>query len=97
MGVPTLTLAGDSLLSRQGASILIAAGLAGWVAATEADYVNKAIAAAGDLQRLASLRAGLRKKMLAVPLCDAPRFARSLEAALRGMWERWQNRHGDVV
>ncbi len=40
MGVPTLTLAGNTLLSRQGASLLACAGLADWVAANEADYVD---------------------------------------------------------
>ncbi|MGC2047796.1 MAG: tetratricopeptide repeat protein, partial [Gallionella sp.] len=34
MGVPTLTLAGDTLLSRQGASLLTAAGLSDWIAAS---------------------------------------------------------------
>ncbi len=89
MGVPTLTLAGDSLLSRQGASLLTAAGLPEWVATTEAEYVAKAIAIATDLPRLADLRAGLRQQVLASPLFDAPRFARHFEEALWGMWGRW--------
>lgn len=88
MGVPTLTLAGDSLLSRQGASLLTAAGLAGWVAHSEDEYVSKAIAFAADLPQLAALRAGLRQQALASPLFDAPRFARNFEAALYRMWEQ---------
>ena len=88
MGVPTLTLAGDSLLSRQGASLLTAAGLPEWVATTEAEYVAKAVAIASDLPRLAALREGLRKQVMNSPLFDAPRFARHFEEALWGMWER---------
>jgi len=87
MGVPTLTLAGDSLLARQGASLLSAAGLEDWVATSKEEYVAKAIALASDLPSLAVLRAGLRQQVLACPLFDAPRFARHLEDALWGMWK----------
>jgi protein O-GlcNAc transferase len=87
MGVPTLTLAGDSLLSRQGASMLTAAGLEGWVTTSEADYIDKAVALVGDLSKLAALRAGLREQVRASPLYDAKRFARNFETALWGMWQ----------
>lgn len=87
MGVPTLTLADNSLLSRQGASLLTAAGLSEWVATSKPDYIEKAIAMAIDLDKLASLRAGLRTQVLESPLFDAKRFARSLEEALWGMWQ----------
>lgn len=86
MGVPTLTLAGDTLLARQGASLLHAAGLNDWVANSEEDYVAKAVQFTQDLSVLAALRAGLRQQVLASPLFDAPRFARNFEAALWGMW-----------
>lgn len=92
MGVPTLTLAGDSLLSRQGASLLTAAGLADWVAENEDDYVAKAVLHATDLERLSSLRGKLRQQVMASPLFDAPRFAKNLETALWGMWSQWQER-----
>ena len=84
MGVPTLTLAGDRLLARQGASLLTAAGLAEWVAETKEDYLIKAIVLSGDLSKLAALRADLRKRVLASPLFDTPRFAKNFEHAL---WE----------
>ena len=86
MGVPTLTLAGNTLLSRQGASLLACAGLEDWVAHDEAEYIAKAVALAGDIDRLAQLRAGLREKVLTSPLFDAPRFAANLENALLEMW-----------
>ena len=88
MGVPTLTLAGDTLVSRQGASLLACAGLEEWIATDESDYVVRAVALASDRDRLAELRSGLRARLLASPLLDAPRFARNLEIALHGMWER---------
>ena len=94
MGVPTLTLAGDSLLARQGASLLTAAGLEEWVATSKEEYIAKAITLASDLPRLAALRAGLRRQVLASPLFDAPRFARNFEDALWGMWQRYQAKPG---
>jgi predicted O-linked N-acetylglucosamine transferase (SPINDLY family) len=89
MGVPVLTLAGRQFLARQGVGLLMNAGLPEWVATDEDDYLSRAVAHASDLQRLASLRAGLRQQVLASPIFDAPRFARHFEAALRGMWEKW--------
>jgi protein O-GlcNAc transferase len=95
MGVPTLTLAGDSLLARQGASLLMAAGLAEWVAASRQEYIAKAITLASNKSELAVLRAGLRQQVLASPLFDAPRFARHFEDALWGMWQRHQTKPAD--
>ena len=87
MGVPTLTLAGDTLLARQGASMLTAAGLPEWIANSEAEYIGKATSLTGDLPGLAKLRAGLREQVKASPLFDAKRFARNFEDALWGMWQ----------
>lgn len=88
MGVPTLTLAGDTMLARQGASLLTCAGLEEWVARNKEEYVALALAQAADVNRLAQLRSGLRQKVLASPLFDAPRFAPHLEDALQGMWQQ---------
>lgn len=89
MGVPTLTLAGDTLLARQGASLLACAGLPDWVASDEDDYISRALAHASDINRLAHLRSSLRSQLLASPLCDAPLFAANLEMALQSMWESY--------
>jgi protein O-GlcNAc transferase len=91
MGVPVLTLTGERFLARQGVGLLMNAGLPDWIAADADDYVARAVSHAGDLQRLAALRKGLRQQVLASPLFDAPRFARHFETALRGMWTKWCN------
>jgi predicted O-linked N-acetylglucosamine transferase (SPINDLY family) len=72
-----------------GESILHNAGLADWIAADEAAYAELGARLAGDPSSLAALRATLRERMLGSPLFDAPRFARNLEAAIRGMWKIW--------
>ncbi|SBT09758.1 hypothetical protein PROAA_3420001 [Candidatus Propionivibrio aalborgensis] len=89
MGIPVLTLAGESFLSRQGVGLLMNAGLPEWIATAPDDYVARAVSHAGDLDRLAELRSGLRQQVLASPIFDAQRFAGHFEAALRGMWKAW--------
>jgi len=89
MGVPVLTLPGETFASRHSASHLSNIGLADWVAADLDDYRAIACRWAGDLPGLAELRRGLRPRMKASPLCDAPRFGRHLGAALRSAWHHW--------
>ncbi|MDD5249700.1 MAG: tetratricopeptide repeat protein [Rhodocyclaceae bacterium] len=89
MGVPVLSRAGDRFISRAGESILRTAGLPDWIARDDADYVAKAASFAAAAENLAQLRSTLRPRFLASPLCDAPRFARNLEAAFRGMWKAY--------
>jgi tetratricopeptide (TPR) repeat protein len=86
MGVPTLTLAGDSLIARQGASMLSAAGLVDWMVETKTDYLNATLAHCSDLHKLAKLRSKLRAQVLASPLFDAERFAKNMEIALWDIW-----------
>ena len=88
MGVPTLTIAGSTLLARQGASMLACAGLEDWIARDEGDYVTRILFHATDINRLAQLRSELRQKVLASPLFNAPRFALHLEDALQKMWQQ---------
>lgn len=89
MGVPILTLAGQSFLSRQGIGLLMNVGLPEWIVTDPDAYVACAVAHASDLKGLAALRARLRQQVLVSPTFDAPRFARHFEIALRGMWEKW--------
>ena len=89
MGVPTIALPGEIFASRHSASHLCNAGLDEWVTDGTEAYLDRACAAAADLPALAVLRTGLRARTRASPLCDAPRFGRSLGAALRGLWREW--------
>lgn len=75
MGVPTLTLCGDRMISRQGASLMHAAGLDDWIAHDLTEYERKAIAFANNLPALAQLRAHLREQVRISPLFDAQHFA----------------------
>jgi protein O-GlcNAc transferase len=92
MGVPTVTLPGETFASRHSTSHMCNVGLADWVAADVEDYIALAARKAADVGALAELRAELRPRMRASPLCDAPRFGRGLGAALRHTWRDWCNR-----
>jgi protein O-GlcNAc transferase len=89
MGLPVVALRGGSFLSRAALSVLTAAGCAEWAADDAAAYVETCRALAADLPALAATRAGLRARVAASPLTDAPGFARDVEAAYRDMWRQW--------
>ncbi len=92
MGVPVITLAGEALVSRQGAAFMTALGMADWVAQTPDEYLEIAVAKAGDLQALSATRDGLRARAAASPLCDGAAFTAALESAYRDMWRDWCSR-----
>jgi len=85
MGVPTVTLAGNTMLSRQGACMLQCVDLADWVADSAAAYVDLCVRKTAAPHALAALRAGLRETALKSPLFDAARFALDFQAALLDM------------
>ena len=88
MGVPVITLKGEHFVSRMGASFLSAAGLADWVADTEAAFVARARAAAADRQTLIALKQGLRSRLLSRPAWNPDRFATGFQDALRDIWKQ---------
>jgi predicted O-linked N-acetylglucosamine transferase (SPINDLY family) len=89
MGVPVVTLAGVLANGRMGVSILSNVGLSQLIAATPNEYVKIAVALAKKRKQLVEIRASLRSKMQASPLCDAKALARAVEAAYQKMWRRW--------
>jgi len=80
MGRPVVSLAGDTLVGRQGAAILAAAGLGDLVARDLAAYQDLAVAIAADFPRRSSLAGALRETLRASALGDVPAFTRRLEA-----------------
>jgi predicted O-linked N-acetylglucosamine transferase (SPINDLY family) len=95
MGVPVVSLAGQTGVGRGGLSILSNIGLADLVAGNVDEYVRIAARLAGDLPRLSELRATIRERMQKSPLMDAPRLAGHIEAAYRDMWRQWCHRTDD--
>jgi protein O-GlcNAc transferase len=89
MGIPVVTLMGQTVVGRAGCSLLCNLGLKELVAQTPEQYVEIAVKLAGNLPRLSELRTTLRQRMRASPLMDATRFAQNVESAYRTMWRKW--------
>lgn len=89
MGVPVVTLVGQTVVGRAGLSLLTNLGLTDLVAHSADEYVHIAAELARDVSRLDELRKGLRVRMRQSPLTDAAGFARDIEAAYRRMWAEW--------
>jgi protein O-GlcNAc transferase len=91
MGVPVITLPGQTFWSRMGLSILSTLGQEGWIAKSKEDYMAIAVDLAGQPQLIAEYRRELRDRMRASPLCDGQRFAAGFEECCRWMIESEQS------
>jgi predicted O-linked N-acetylglucosamine transferase (SPINDLY family) len=89
MGVPVVTLIGQTVAGRAGYSQTSNLGLPDLVARTNEQFTTIALALANDLPCLAELRSTLRPRMRASPLCDAAGWTAGIEAAYRQMWQHW--------
>ena len=89
MAVPVITLQGDRVATRATAAILNAIGHPEWVTRSGAEYLDKVVELARDLEQRKVLRTGLRERMACSPLCDAQSLAGSLENAYSEMFMRW--------
>ncbi len=92
MGVPVVTLQGSHHVARVTSSILHRCGLDDLVATNAQAYIDIAAKLAAEMERLASLRRGLRERLQGSPLCDCDGFAAQVEQAYRRMWRIWVER-----
>lgn len=89
MGVPTLTMVGQTLPSRVGATILSHQELDQFIAHDEADFLQKGVSIAADLSALANMRMGMRARISNSAAGQPALIAAGVESALRTMWQRW--------
>jgi predicted O-linked N-acetylglucosamine transferase (SPINDLY family) len=85
-----ITIAGNSVVSRQTFSALANIGLANELAFPNIEaYIQGAVALAKNRARLGELRKEIRPRMATSPLCQPAQFVRDLETLYRRMWEAW--------
>jgi len=89
-GLPVLTCAGRSFVSRMAGSLLRAVGLPELITENLADYEALALRLATHRDELAALKQKLARNRLTQPLFNVDRFRRHIEAAYQHMWETWQ-------
>jgi predicted O-linked N-acetylglucosamine transferase (SPINDLY family) len=92
MGVPLVTLLGDRPSGRIAASLLKQVELSDWITDSEEQYIERAVEAARDLERLKQIRATLRERVYAMPATDIRGYARSVEDGYRLRWQAWCER-----
>jgi len=89
MGVPVVTLVGESPLSRASASVLTAIGHTDLIAHSAQEYIQIVKKLTQDVERLNTLRHTLRAAMVNSPLREEVSYVRTLEAVLQNVWQIW--------
>jgi len=92
MGVPVVSLYGQSLTSRMGLSVLSNLGVEHLAVDNDADYVLRAVELAENLVFLRDLRATTRARFRASSLGNGEMFAADFESACRGALLRCEER-----
>lgn len=83
MGVPVVSLYGESLTSRMGLSILSNLGVPHLAVDSEVDYVERAISVGRDVAFLRDFRATVRGRFQSCSLGSGHMYARDFEAACK--------------
>ncbi|MEA1652574.1 tetratricopeptide repeat protein [Nitrospirillum sp. BR 11164] len=83
MGLPVVTLTGQTFSGRHSTCFLSVLGLTSLMATTVEEYVDVAVRLATSPEEVADLRQRLRPAMAASPLCDAGAFADDFIRLLR--------------
>jgi predicted O-linked N-acetylglucosamine transferase (SPINDLY family) len=89
-GLPVLTCVGQAFAGRVAASLLTAIELPELITSTSQQYEDLAVELALGPNRLADIKRRLVQNRLTTRLFDTPRFTKSLEAAYRIVFERFQ-------
>lgn len=92
MGVPIISLVGDSLNQRLSYSLMTNAGIGDLCAYSPEEYMAKAVALAGDHDVLREIRYELRPEYLKSPLGQTERFAENFQ----NLMEDVARKHGLV-
>lgn len=91
VGLPVITLMGDSFASRVASSLLNAVGLPELITISSSDYESLAIDIASNPIKLQEIKAKLNKNFNASSLNNTKLFARHIEAAYQEMYHNHKN------
>jgi len=91
MGVPTICIEGQSLMSRGAMAVMLHLDLPEFVVKSHEDFISKCVYLSEHLQYLSEVRVALRKKFNDSALNKPKLISDNLTLALRFMWARWCN------
>lgn len=89
MGVPVLSLVGQTVVGRAGLSQLTNIGREEFICHSAEEFVQKAVSLAGNLEQLRRIRSSLRSELEASPLMNAKAYTQEVELTCRHLWKRW--------
>lgn len=92
MGVPVITIPGETFASRHSQSHLETIGHSEFVARDLDHYVGLAVEWAHDTDRLSKIRSKLREEMARSPICDHKKFSENFAVLMRTIWREWCER-----
>ncbi|MBI5750516.1 MAG: tetratricopeptide repeat protein [Hydrogenophilales bacterium] len=90
MGVPVVTLTGQTMVGRWSTSMLRRIGHPEWIAHDDESYISICQTLAENLDQLGRLRHALREEVRQSPLCDADRRTRQIERIYRHVVSKWR-------
>jgi len=90
MGVPVVSYYTERHSTRFTYSLLANIGLSDLASKRLEDYIETAVALAGDLDLLDGLHREMRERMKASPVMDQERYIREMEECYREIWAQWQ-------
>jgi predicted O-linked N-acetylglucosamine transferase (SPINDLY family) len=90
MGLPVLTLKGNSFNSREAASVISALNLPELITTTKEEYESLAIELATHPEKLKIIKDKLVSNLSTAPLYDTKLFTKNLESAYTMMYDRYQ-------
>ena len=91
MGVPVVSYYTERHSTRFTYSILANIGLSDLASTSLSDYVETAVALAGNLDLLDALHRELRDRMKASPVMDQAGYIREMEECYRAIWAKWES------
>jgi len=94
MGVPVLTVSGKSMVSRQAAAVLVAAGHPEWISYNTDELINISKQLLSKPEKLKEIRGNLRNELRRSQLINHQELATELEAAFRSWWGKYLEKEG---
>lgn len=97
MGVPTISLVGNTLIQRQGYSILSSANLESWCVLDKEMYFEKAITSTKNIELLNTTRLSMRDHVASTSLFNGKKLANELNSIFEYLFNKQNAINGHIL